>query len=182
VFWALIFLLTLSILINLWFYWERWSHLHSLKERDRERYGLRSDVGRVLAVLGGVTTLIAQILPWVGFRPTSACPGCGGYGASGLIYEGGAIILPLFGLFWLTFFAVPRKVAAILGVIWGAPAFLLSVGALAIIPGPATYVEYGAYMSIVGSLALIGGSGFAFMEAHKIRSPIPLAETPPSMR
>ena len=62
-FWALIFLLTLSILINLWSYWERWSHLHLLKERDRERFGLRSDAGRVLAVLGGVTTLIAQILP-----------------------------------------------------------------------------------------------------------------------
>jgi len=31
VFRALVFLLTLSILINLWFYWERWAHLHLLK-------------------------------------------------------------------------------------------------------------------------------------------------------
>src|SRR3989475_10296177 len=91
VFWSLISLLTLSILINLWFYWERWAHLHLLKERDRERYGLRSDVGRVLAVLGGVTTLIAQILPWVGFRPTSVpAQGAAGGGVPALsMKEGG---------------------------------------------------------------------------------------------
>src|SRR2546427_9073670 len=108
VFWALISLLTLSILINLWFYWERWAHLHLLKERDRERYGLRSDVGRVLAVLGGVIALIAQILPWVGFRPTSACPGCGGGGPPRFVFLGGGGDIPLFALLLCAFFAVLR--------------------------------------------------------------------------
>ena len=68
IFYALVSVLIVSILVNLVAY------ARVLRERGAERMGL----GRLLAVVGGIITLIAvTLLPWESYTPFS-CPDCGG--------------------------------------------------------------------------------------------------------
>src|SRR5437016_5729535 len=101
-FYLLVFAVILSILVNLVVY------LRRPEERRWEKTGL----GRILAVLGGFIVLITATLPWEGWRGPAGV----GYSIDPGVKANGTIgILDyLFGLFWLTFFAVPKKVNAIL--------------------------------------------------------------------
>ncbi len=131
-------------------------------------------LGRVLAVLGGLITLIGLFMPWESidaslpeyYNPTF--PG------------DGAWLVLVFGLLWFTFFAVPKESAAILGFVWGSLALVLTVQALkgiadlAVVNGGAVYVGYGLYVSILGSCILIVGSVLAFVKAKQTKKSEPI--------
>ena len=132
-------------------------------------------VGRILAAIGGLITLIGLFLPWERvdwlhlpvFDPylDARFPGTGGLLVLGL------------GLVWFTFFAIPRKVAALLGLAWGGIAFLLAmvalvgIGDLAARNGGAVYVDNGLYVSMLGSLMLTSGSAVAYVQVKQILPP-----------
>ena len=106
IFYALLSAFIVSILSNLVAYARR------LRERGVERMGL----GRLLAIMGGVVTLIAlTILPWESYTSLS-CPDCGGFWP-GLALEPSllAIAVLVVGLLWFTFFGLGKKLAATLG-------------------------------------------------------------------
>ena len=103
-------------------------------------------------------------------------------GAYGMTANGiGGILVYVFGLLWLPFRPVSRKVHAILGVGWGSLALLLGLQAIAFFAALGVTLEYGVYVSILGSVLLIVGSTLAFMEAGKPEAATPSlgAETPP---
>jgi hypothetical protein len=145
-------------------------------------------LGRILAVVGGFIAPIAIILPWAIDRHTPPPPitidlgGVDFVGAYGPITAYGfgplnvlatyGIPIYGFGLFWLTWFAIPRKVAAILGVVWGTLALWIWIGALAVIADYAVSVApngeqvtfaYGFYLNVLGSALLIIGSALGIL-------------------
>lgn len=59
------------------------------------------------------------------------------------------ILVYVFGPLWLTFFAVPKKVNAILGFVWGIPALVLSllvIENITPLAADGVYVGYGVYV------------------------------------
>src|SRR2546428_11272513 len=134
---------TLSILVNLVFF------------RRRRRKGVRVEpsLRRMVAVLGGFIVLLATLLPWATYSYYDAGIS-GSYVYLGVAFFGfSSLIVYLFGLFWLTFFALPRKLHAILGFGWGGVALLLTFlairgglpgGPAARIAGPCATRAYGS--------------------------------------
>jgi hypothetical protein len=179
-FWVLVLGLILSILVNLVVY------ARKLREGSTAEIGL----GRILAVVGGFIALMAQVMPWESsLSPGPPCINCG-YVAIGLNFGGLAgFMVSMSGLLWLVFFAIPKKVSATWGFIWGGLALLFALLALERIAADAatnvwpTNAEYGIYVSIVGSIALVIGSALAFLKAGKAMppEPMPVAEAPPSI-
>src|SRR2546426_3308760 len=165
---------TLSILVNLVFF------------RRRRRKGVRVETSlrRMVAVLGGFIVLLATLLPWATYSYYDEGIS-GSYVYLGMAFFGfSSLIVYLFGLFWLTFFALPRKLHAILGFGWGGLALLLTFLAIrGVLPGGpvaglAVTFETGVYVSMLGSLILVVGSALAYLEAKKAgaRGPVEFAE------
>jgi len=152
-FYLLVFVLILSILVN----------FVAFARRLRERSGMKIGLGRILAVLGGCTVLIAAVaVPWA--------PGAISFN----VLDGFALdmaIVYVVGLLWLTLFAIPKRVAAILGFLWGIAAFVLSLQPFGIAATYGMTIEYGVYASILGSLVLMVGSVLAYLEARKLGTP-----------
>src|SRR5947209_13488700 len=114
IFYALVSVFIVSILANLVAY------ARVLRERGAERVGL----GRLLAIVGGVITLVAlTLLPWESYTPLS-CPECGGslngFGVEPFLP---AISVLVVGLLLLTIFVIPTSVSAFQGT---------SIGCLAV--------------------------------------------------
>src|SRR3989442_1374804 len=111
----LVFAVTVSILANLVVF----------RRRRRKLGRVETSLGKILAAVGGFITLVATALPWATVT-YSDIPGS--YVFLGVAFFGySSIIVYLFGLAWLTFFALPRKVYAILGLGWGSLALLLAL-------------------------------------------------------
>jgi len=173
IFYALVSVFIVSILVNLVAY------ARVLRERGAERMGL----GRLLAVVGGIITLIAvTLLPWESYTPFS-CPDCGGSWAGfGIEPSLPAISALVIGLLWFTFFGIPKKVAAMLGFAWGGLALLVAILALARIsadaaasnPSGVYTIEYGVYVAIAGPIVLIVGSALAYVSAKQTVPPEPI--------
>ena len=173
----LVFAVTVSILVNLVVF----------RRRRRKLGRVETSLGKILAAVGGFITLVATALPWATVT-YSDIPGS--YVFLGVAFFGySSIIVYLFGLAWLTFFALPRKVYAILGLGWGSLALLLALLADAgVFPGGrpganAAAIGSGVYLSLLGSIMLVVGSAFAYMEAKKVsaRGPVEIAQPAPPM-
>jgi len=173
IFYALVSVFIVSILANLVAY------ARVLRERGAERVGL----GRLLAIVGGVITLVAlTLLPWESYTPLS-CPECGGslngFGVEPFLP---AISVLVVGLMWFTFFGIPKRVAAVLGLAWGSLALPVAILTFARISAdaaasspPGVYtIEYGVYVAIVGPIVLIIGSALAYIGARQILPPEPI--------
>jgi len=173
IFYALLSAFIVSILSNLVAYARR------LRERGVERMGL----GRLLAIMGGVVTLIAlTILPWESYTSLS-CPDCGGFWP-GLAFEPSLLTIAVLvvGLLWFTFFGLGKKLAATLGFGWGGLVLLFAVLALVHVsvdvatsnPSGVYYIEYGVYAAIAGPIFLIVGSVLAYARAKETVPPKPV--------
>lgn len=170
-FFVLLFLFILSIFVNIIFY------VHSLRERDWASSPGRK-VGRVLAVLGGLMVLIGLYMPWG--RVDFVDPAFGNVNYSPLDW-GGIWIFVAFGVLWFIFFAVPRKVAALWGFVWGCLALINVVVAVAGLEYLVTrqagsvFLDPGVYVNVSGSVFLIVGSVVAYVKAKNISplQPIP---------
>jgi len=142
-------------------------------------------LGRFLAVVGGLITFVGVSLPlgsvhFLGPSLTDTSlrfPGDGGW------------IVLVFGLLWFAFFAVPKKVAAIWGLVWGGLSLvfiLVTIQGLADIvsrEAGALYLSYGVYVTILGSLLLIVGSTLAYLKVGLTSLPEPIppdAAAPPT--
>src|SRR3989442_13175720 len=104
--------------------------------RRRRRKGVRveTSVRRMVAVWGGFIVLLATLLPWATYSYYDAGIS-GSYVYLGMAFFGfSSLIVYLFGLFWLTFFALPRKLHAILGFGWGGLALLPTFLAIRAVP------------------------------------------------
>ena len=176
IFYLVLFVLILSILAN----WVARSHrLDRLEEEPDE---LRTGFGRTLAVIGGFITLVAQVLPWETWVSPAGYPSSGSLTVMGLGFEQGlaGVFVSVFGLVWLTCFAIPKEAAAILGLLWGSAAFILTLLTLNSMAATAAaphewnyYIEYGVYASILGSLLLIAGSVLVYRKMPKATKSIP---------
>ncbi len=138
---------------------------------------MKVGLGMVLGIVGGLLTLIGAVLPWATVS--------GGTLTSPMVFTGygigyGGILVLVFGVLGLICVAIPKKVTAILALIWGILALLfavLSVVGLAAIAqtvggsGVSVTTEYGVYVSLVFSLVLIVGSALAYREARKAAAP-----------
>jgi len=137
-------------------------------------------LGRFLAVVGGLITFVGVSLPlgsvhFLGPSLTDTSlrfPGDGGW------------IVLVFGSLWFAFFAVPKKVAAIWGIVWGILAvvfILVSLQGLANLvarsPG-VLYIDEGVYVTIFGSILLMIGSTLAYIKAGRTSIP---TEIPPDV-
>jgi len=109
-------------------------------------------------------------LPWG--RVDFADPALTGASYSTFSWYGDWIFL-VFGLLWFTFFAVPRKIAAVWGFVWGILAILKTVLAVEGLEdliarnAGTVYLDSGLYISILGSLFLIVGSSLAYLKAEQ---------------
>src|SRR3989449_3640505 len=168
----LLFGLILSILVSLVMFSRR------LRKPDE----LRTGFGRTLAVTGGLITLVAQVLPWERWVSPAGYPSSGSLTLMGLGFEQGlaGVFVSVFGLVWLTCFAIPKEAAAVLGLLWGSAAFiltLLTLNSMAATAGAPHewnyYIEYGVYASIFGSLLLIAGSVLVYRKMPKATKSIP---------
>jgi uncharacterized YccA/Bax inhibitor family protein len=121
-------------------------------------------LGRMLSMVGAFLALIGATLPW-----TSESYGVIATGLDGLFVY-------VFGLFWFVSFPVPRKIHAILGAGWGVSALMLGLLAIAFFVGLGVTLEYGVYVSILGSIFLILGSALSYVKAVR---PLPLESVPP---
>ena len=162
IFYLLLFVLILSILVN----------LVAFSRRQKEPDELRTGPERTMAVVGGFITLVAQLLPWESWV-SPAGVSSGSLTLGGLGFEQGlaGASVSVIGLVWLTCFAIPKEVAAILGLLWGGPALMLTLltlnGMAATAAAPNQwiyYIEYGVFASIFGSLLLIAGSVLVYMK------------------
>ena len=134
-------------------------------------------LGRSMAVLGGLITLFGVSLPLgsVHFANPALADA-----SPRLPYDGGWIVL-VFGFLWFAFFAVPKRVAAIWGLIWGGLALvfiLVTLQGLADLvarSAGALHVDYGVYVTLLGSLLLILGSALAYIKAGRTSLPGQLA-------
>ncbi|HYS99634.1 MAG TPA: hypothetical protein VEO20_03120 [Thermoplasmata archaeon] len=158
-FWIFVLGVVISILANLIVYYRR------VEGRGPVDIGL----GRLFAFAGGFITLISTLLPWF-------------TGVVGLaVFPIYVVVLDVFGVLWLTWIAIPKKVAAILGIFWGGVTLLLIVLALAgvaSIVGGGASPEYGLFVGITGSIVLFAGSVLAYLQAApaKQREPIKLED------
>jgi len=148
IFYVLVLVLILSILVNLVVFMRR------IQKHGWGRDAVWSDVWRMMAIAGGFITLLSVFLPG----------GLFSFSSSSSVTFAGLFLAYLFGLFWLTFFAVPRKVTAIMGVIWGSCALVLI--SLQAPMNAAESARVGAYVSILGSVGLIVGSAFVYVKAR----------------
>src|SRR6266566_7592242 len=162
-FYRLLFGLILSILVN----------FVAFSRRPKEPDELRTGPERTMAVVGGLIALIAQVLPWESWVSPAGYASSGSLTVMGLGFEQGlaGASVSVFGLVWLTCFAIPKEVAAVLGLLWGSPALILtlltlnSMAATSAAPNEWIYsIEYGVYASIFGSLLLIAGSVLVYMK------------------
>src|SRR5256885_1712023 len=151
--WYLVILLLLGVLLSFGL-----SRSGFSRRREQEREA-ETAVGRKLAIAGALFTLIGAALPW-----TSGAFGVTANGIDG-------IFVYVFGLLWLPFHPVSRKVHAILGVGWGGLALLLALQSVAFFSALGVTLEYGVYVSILGSLSLIVGSALVYVQARKALGP-----------
>ena len=135
--------------------------------------------GWILGILGGLVTVVGAVLPWATVS--------GGSLSAPMTFSGatvgfGGILVLVFGVLGLICVAIPRKVGAILGIVWGVLAILLglltmvglaAIAATAAGSGSSVTVttEYGVYVSVIGALLLIIGSAIAYTEARKAAAP-----------
>ncbi|TLZ77678.1 MAG: hypothetical protein E6K07_06605 [Methanobacteriota archaeon] len=145
------------------------AYARGLRERESANSPGRI-LGRFLAVVGGLLTVIGLFLPWG--RVDFADPALTGASYSTFSWYGDWIFL-VFGLLWFTFFAVPRKIAAVWGFVWGILAILKTVLAVEGLEdliarnAGTVYLDSGLYISILGSLFLIVGSSLAYLKAEQ---------------
>ncbi len=143
-------------------------------ERNRAEVSRGRILGRVMAVVGGLITLIGILMPWV--RVDAGIPSYYRLWFPGDV----AWLVFVLGLLWFAFFAVPKEVAAILGAFWGSLALVLTILALKRISDLAAvdggvYVEYGLGVSMLGSFVLIVGSVLAFVKANQTKRSEPIS-------
>ena len=181
IFYLLLFVLILSILVN----------LVAFSRRHKEPDELRTGPERTMAVVGGFITLVAQLLPWERWVSPAGYASSGSLTVGGLGFEQGlaGASVSIIGLVWLTCFAIPKEVSAILGLLWGGPALILTLltlntmAATATAPNEWIYsIEYGVYASIFGSLLLITGSVLAYTKMPKTPRSTPLQDRLYSLR
>src|SRR5438128_5943615 len=130
--WYVVILLLLGVTLSIYLSRRRFSR--SRDEESEARTGLR----RKLAIVGALFALIGAVLPWTS-------------GAYGMTANGiGGILVYVFGLLWLPFRPVSRKVHAILGVGWGSLALLLALQAIAFFAALGVTVECGVYVRFLG--------------------------------
>jgi len=172
IFYLLVFGSILSILVN----------LVAFSRRHKEPDELRTGPERTMAVVGGFITLVAQLLPWERWVSPAGYASSGSLTVGGLGFEQGlaGASVSVIGLVWLTCFAIPKEAAAILGLVWGGPALMLTLltlndmAATAAAPNVGNYsIEYGVYANIFGSLLLIAGSVLVYMKMPKAPKSIP---------
>jgi len=146
---------------------------------------MKVGLGMVLGIVGGLLTLIGAVLPWATVS--------GGTLTSPMVFTGygigyGGILVLVFGVLGLICVAIPKKVTAILALIWGILALLfavLSVVGLAAIAqtvggsGVSVTTEYGVYVSLVFSLVLIIGAALTYREARKAAPSMAPPMSPP---
>ena len=142
-------------------------------------------LGRSMAVVGGLINLFGVTAPLGSVHFVN--PMLADYSPT-LPHDGGWIVL-VFGLLWFAFFAVPKKVAAIWGLVWGGLSLvfiLVTIQGLADIvsrEAGALYLSYGVYVTILGSLLLIVGSTLAYLKVGLTSLPEPIppdAAAPPT--
>ncbi|HYS99199.1 MAG TPA: hypothetical protein VEO20_00880 [Thermoplasmata archaeon] len=174
-FYLVVFAFILSIFVSIIFY----AHLNSYASTLQDRKWADSPtriVGRVLAILGGLAVLVGLFLPWGSVDFVD--PALADFNYDPFNWSGTWIFLA-FGLLWFIFFAVPRKVAAVWGFVWGCLALLntaVAVEGLYYVVARNTggvYLGSGVYVSILGSTMLIVGSALAYVKARRTVSPEP---------
>jgi|SRR5436309_434710 len=107
---------------------------------------LRIRLGRILGIVGGFVTAVGVFLQWMGAH---------------VLFGGDSMAVFVLGILGLEFVAIPTKGTATMGVVWGIIALLgtlvniiPALGSLGI-----TAFDFGFYVTILGSLVLIVGSG-----------------------
>src|SRR5256712_3868753 len=85
---------------------------------------MKVGLGMVLGIVGGLLTLIGAVLPWATVS--------GGTLTSPLVFTGygvgfGGVLVLVFGVLGLICVAIPKKVTAILALIWGILALLFAL-------------------------------------------------------
>ncbi len=135
--------------------------------------------GWTLGIIGGLLAIVGTLLPWATVAGGSlAAPETFSGVSVGLF----GILFLILGLLGLIFVAIPNRITAILGLVWGVLALLiglltlLGLAALAAAAagtgtGVTVTTEYGVYVAMVGALLLIVGSGLAYGEARRAAAP-----------
>jgi len=145
-------------------------------KREREKVG----IGRLLAMVGGIITLVGALLPWVTVSGRLSSPEMF-LGVSTGIF---GVLLSQLGFFGIVMMLDGKKTTSMGGMALGATGLVFSVLAL-VFPGILSVgdtagisieIGLGIYVCTVGSIILLVGSILAWIEAGRPRKlPIPPA-------
>jgi hypothetical protein len=136
-----------------------------IAHRWRTQGKLGISLGRIVGIVGGLAAFIGVFLPWTHVFHTDFT------GANSIAF----LIVPGFGIFGLESISIPTKRAATLGLGCGIIALLGTLVAIPTLAGglpqrEAVPFDYGLYVTILGSLALIVGSALARGEAREVKT------------
>ena len=143
-------------------------------------------MGRILGIVGGKLTVVGVFLPWVSVTYSGQTVSAWGIQ---LWFIGLPILVLIFGIIGLVLVAKGRRGTAIGGLVMGILAFIfaiVSVFLLAIvaevISGVSDFeigIDFGLYLTLVGAIILIVGSGLTFSQAGKAAPVAPIEPMPP---
>jgi len=126
----------------------------------------RISVGKILGIIGGLIILVSVFLPWAALSQSGLSAGTIDPFVATLGFVG--VFVLLFGIIGLEYVAIPTRGTALTGAVFGTIAFLLTLAVLGGSPsGYQISPAIGMYLSLIGSLILVGGSAFAYMEMKK---------------
>lgn len=162
------------------------TYARAAREGPRRMGHLKMSMGAILGAIGGVIALVGTFLSWATFPITGTSipvewPGWAGFGFLTLIFAIIGLILVL----------IPKKVTAIIALVMGILALVfallqyLGLSALVTLAQLAGYqatMGVGAWITIIGCILLIVGSGMAMSAAGKMQAQsMPMAAPPPPM-
>lgn len=141
--------------------------------------------GRPLGMVGGILALVGTVLPWVTISDSF-----NSVSASGLQVFFFGVPALIFAILGLVFVAIPRKsltigclVMGILVMVFAILAITMTsvVAGFAATTGVVTVsIEYGMYLTLVGSILLIVGGALAYVQYEEVVAPVPTQPLPPT--
>lgn len=139
-------------------------------------------MGRIVGIVGGVLLILGVFFPWASVSNTLTSVDVSGMNILG-------IPVLILGLIGLLFVATGRRglclgagILGIISLIWlmlmmGALSWIASAAAIA---GTTTVsMSYGLYLCVIGTIALVVGGFWAWMDAKKAaKAPAPVTQPP----
>ncbi|MCK4443510.1 MAG: hypothetical protein KAW09_03135, partial [Thermoplasmata archaeon] len=140
--------------------------------------------GRPLGMVGGILALVGCVLPWM-----TISDAVNSVSASGLQVFIFGVPAMIFGILGLVFVAIPKKGFYLTALIMGILVMVFAILAItmtSVIAGLAAYsgvvtvsIDYGMYLTLVGSILLMIGGALAYVQYEEVPAPVPVQEIPP---